>query len=291
MAKDKTGMVKVETTKNLRKRSFSASAAAWGRLRAFACAVLFLAALSLSGSPAAAAPLFEDNFDLLDTTVWAVSDNGYPAPAADVSGGAIHMGRPGVSSLDFPYVRSQTSLFPASGDFSISIGFRYTSIAGKGDGLQVLDSSNTALFAFWQDSASGLRVGPAGVYALANTLAPHVIEFQIIGGTVTTLFDGSALGSAALASRPDTLWFGHPSIGQVINTQTSAIFPGLVKVDANGVVVDRWWAGGPWTTFDIDFIRVQALTAVPEPGALSLLGVGLLALGIARRRAGRRPSA
>ncbi len=240
--------------------------------------------LAGSFSSALAAPLFfEDNFDSLDATVWATSDNGYPAPAIDVSGGVIRMGQPGASSLDFPYVHSQTSIFPSAGDFSITIGFQYTGIAGKGDGLQVLNSSNDSLLAIWQDSSNGLLIGPGGTFSFANNVAPHEVEFRFAGGNVTTLLDGVSLGSVALSSRPAKLWFGHPTLGQVISTQTSSLFPGLFKVDSNGVVVDRWWGSGVWTTFNLDFIRVQKLNAIPEPGSLSLLGIGLVVFGLARR--------
>lgn len=228
--------------------------------------IVLLVLISYVNMAEASSIFFEENFNTLDVARWSFNTNTYPEPAISITSGKIHMGQPGTSSLDFPYVNSLVNPFPLTGDFSIIIGFQYTSIAGKGSGLKILDGNNAYLnMGFWSDSSN----------AIFGT-DPHIIEYQITGTSVTQIIDGSVQESFSLASRPTQIWFGHPTVGQLHSSNGPSSF-----VDSTGVVTRRWWGNGVWTTFDIDFIRVTT-TAAPIPGSILLLGSGLPLLVIFR---------
>ncbi|RME35489.1 MAG: PEP-CTERM sorting domain-containing protein [Gammaproteobacteria bacterium] len=199
------------------------------------------------------------------------------------------MGQPGTVSLDFPYGTPKVSLFPASGDFALEIRFQYTGIAGKGDGIVLLGPGNEGQIAgLWQDS-NGMYVSTGAIsHTFANSTSAHVLRLELTGLNLKGLLDGTLLSTALLSVRPDHLWMGHPSIGQVLSVNPGGIAAG--HVDTTGQVTSRWWGNGAWTTFDVDYLRVEQLGAsVPEPATGLLFLTALLGLGISggRRRRSR----
>ncbi len=246
--------------------------------------VLLISVISLMGSwgirPAHGGVYFSEEFDTLDPSRWTVYENGYPDPAVYTDAGFLYLGQPGVSSLDFPVVYSGGNPFPAGGDFTLEIGFQYTSQAFKGDGLVVLDGANTSVgLGFWSASTHGLIISNGtSSYTLSPDTAYHTLRYEISGTNVTAYLDGTLLGISTLAGgSPESLYIGHPTVGQVFGT-------GCGNCDADGNIVSRWWSTGVWTTLGVDYIRVT--TTVPEPSTLILLGSGLLGFVVLRRRLG-----
>ncbi|RME74778.1 MAG: hypothetical protein D6776_04545 [Planctomycetota bacterium] len=248
----------------------------------FRCLISLAMLLAIAAGRARATELFFDDFSGsgLDPAVWSANANGYPNGIA-VNASWLELGVPGTSTLDFPYVTPVGSLFPAAGDFAFEVRFRYTSVAGKGVGLVVLDGSNNDLGGFWQDVTAGLTyTGYAGTGGSVDTSA-HLVRWELVGNELRTRVDGSLIGSQTIASRPASFWVGHPTIGQTLEV-------GGPVVDANGTVVDRWWGTGVWTTLALDSVRVESL-GVPEPAGVGTVVLALAAAGAAgfgRRRRG-----
>lgn len=97
--------------------------------------------------------------------------------------------------------------------------------------------------------------------------------FNAIGGTAITAFDRAG-----------------NIIGQVLNEALGIEFLGLVTDDNTNLIAGLQFSlvGAEPAGFAIDNLRFgfadQIVVSVPEPGTLALLGLGLVALPLARRR-------
>ena len=236
----------------------------------------------MAGGAQSATVYFEDDFDAasLNASIWDASFNG--------SGNVIDLADSWVDlaagyTLDAPYVRTAAGVnpFPTSGDFAVEVRFRYTQIANKGTGLQLLDEAGNALAGFWADSTGGLRGGAGGdvVSLTGSPTEAHRIRWEFVGQHVSLFHDGNLLGTFAVSARPEALWFGHPSIGQQLAANASPSISSYV--DGNGYVQNRWWGNGEWTDLSLDYIRVSA---VPLPAAVWLFGSGLIGMAAVGRR-------
>jgi hypothetical protein len=210
---------------------------------------------------------FDDGFSgsTLDPANWNVSANGYPAPTVSVSSGSVQVGAPGTGSLDFPYVTSVGPVFPPSGDFSLEFALQYSSTAQWGNGFVVLGPANEQILQVWADSIHSLfaQLPPMSGVGLGSPLAPHTYRLDIVRSTATLLVDGAQVATTPLPARPERVWFGHPTVGEVAGLYAHDQLPG--NVDATGVVTSRWWSFGEWTTFRINRVRVSNCPPLATP--------------------------
>lgn len=210
--------------------------------------------------------VFEDNFDGASLgPAWVGNDNGFPAPAIDVSGGFVTLGA--FTSHDgFPYVINAQAFYPTIECVNIKIltNIQYSADAGgNGDGFVVLGGSNEELFMIWKDAADELytQLNAGGKAAVADPDSAHDYALSIAGNQVTVLVDGTPNGlTGMLPATPAKIWFGHPATGQVFSMAAADAPPSMGHVDAGGTVTSSWWdLNAFWSSFKVDFVRVECI--------------------------------
>jgi hypothetical protein len=185
--------------------------------------------------------LFSDHFegDQIDSSKWLVQDNftdsGYPAfgTSETVANNQLQLQSSGST---FPSVTSRTNPFPATGDFAISFGLKYTNIGFWGNGLWIsqgpftkkdfLTTSN--ILEVWADKEASTTSGYVRAYLLGNivyrdtvyaqsypTGCGLTVKLEYSNGNYTLYIDGTEISSAASQIRPDTLGLGHPRCVQL----------------------------------------------------------------------------
>jgi hypothetical protein len=122
--------------------------------------------------------------------------------------------------------------------------------------------------------------------------APHVLFNSATAGSVTLDFFNPASGLAFFEIRIDGIATGaspHPVVtGDTIHTGGNGVATGTSELglvySATSFVDVRLALGGE-RDWDFDWTRFEvAAAAVPEPGTLAILGIGLAGLAFVRRR-------
>lgn len=193
-----------------------------------------LFALTLLMAPPAGAQGFHDDFNgtALDPLRWIVNPG---SGTVTVANGKVRLSAD--CGQQFPYVVAAANPFPTSGDFRVSIGFRYVTPQYGGNGMSVTTpgcngySCNPGL-RIWQDTCcGGLRYSNGSLsetsFGPAYDTAPHVAEWTVTGNRWEFVLDGTLRSVTTFAQRPNGFWFGHPP-----------------------------YTYCPWTTQELDFITI-----------------------------------
>lgn len=205
---------------------------------------------------------FKEEFagNALEGNRWAGFENNYPVQGIAVSGGFLELGQANTASLDFPYVASIASPFPSVEPFDVEFAVQFTLAAGQGTAVAVIGPSNEHIFSVWEDSFDGLRfyVGDGTTSTpISVPLGSHNYRLRFVQGAVVVFVDGLKLVTAPTSAMPSGVWFGTPTLGQVL------FHPNVGYTQADpltGLVSQRWWGTAQWTTLRIDYVRVSPLS-------------------------------
>lgn len=178
----------------------------------------------------------------------------------------------------------------ATTDLDVLVGNSYTR-----NGF-VLSTDSTFGFIVIGPGLIDSYAGSAGLLAWGGTgnggaEAPGTLQLQRADGGVFD-FNGLSLGAGSAYVPADVTFKGFDALGRLVNSITvpgASIGVGqfnAIDFDDRFLGVSRvsWQQSGvAWQAHQVDDVRLDQVTAVPEPGSLGLFGVGLLTL-CARRR-------
>jgi Big-like domain-containing protein len=169
-----------------------------------------------------------------------------------VNGGIASFSSP-ANIRNFPYVWTKTPVFPATGDFILTVRMRFDSRQSNGTFVSAVawtpsivgnshPESNSWVFQIRASGANlflGQDVGPVDT-------AMHTYVLEYVGGQYTLKIDGTVVaGPVESTLRPTAIMLGNPLFD--------------------------WWTGGDdWTDFSVDLIQVIGSVVDTTPPETSI---------------------
>ncbi len=179
--------------------------------------------------------VFEDRFEgsSLNSSKWVAANS----VGISVANGSLKMAS---SSTRFPYIFNRANMFPTSGDFRLTVSFRYSSLGVCSAGIlatsydpsmlvglsqdeaakrQQAAEQNGVVAGIWQDSGSGFqfwyRSGAErpNIAISGQDTSSRVLTIEYHNNQYTTSLAGRGViyTSQRTSNRPQYLWMGHPA--------------------------------------------------------------------------------
>ena len=178
-----------------------------------------------------------------------------------------------------------TTLAPNGGTLS-QCGWTFANSAGPeaggnpGLGVRLESTGNGTFDPTAQQSVGGLTVGANYILSWDREVRFNFGSTASNGPSFGVFLDNQTLADALFLLPTGTLNFTYQP-EQVVFTATATthifIFAGELDARSNG-------AGRTDVSHRLDNVSLLATTVLPEPGALAMLGLGLIGLGVTRRK-------
>lgn len=121
------------------------------------------------------------------------------------------------------------------------------------------------------------------VFGLASNGVDRLYGLRINGVIDTYDLAGNLLGSLATGIPGTTLGLTATPTGFIVSATGSTIY----EVDLTGAILNSFAGPGSFTE-GLDLPSIQVVSEVPEPGSMLMLGSGLAAMALRRRRRAQR---
>ena len=142
----------------------------------------------------------------------------------------------------YPVIKTRQNPFPASGDFTFSFGYRFTSIGNYGTGLNCVGANGHIVADLHQDVNGQLLQVDDNISWQHPDTEWHVASFVMTGNRMSVYLDGSHAGDHDASTRPTGITIG------------------------GGTMSNPW----DWNDLQIAFIRVDPGKQVFDKSALHL---------------------
>ena len=137
----------------------------------------------------------------------------------------------------YPIIKTRQNPFPVSGDFTISFGYRYTSIGNYGTGLNCIGPNGQVVADLHQGIDGQLLQVSDNVSWIHPDTTWHVVSFVMANNHVAVYLDGNSKGDRTASIRPTSIAVGGGSMSNPWDWNDLQI--AFIRVDPGKRVFDK----------------------------------------------------